>query len=136
MNNKGSTVLITPIIWVMTIFIFIFFIVFSIRILEPFMIYQKISSVVLKYIFIMEDFGKLNEADERLLKKELNAKGLSIERITVDATKDAKDYGEVIELNVNYEHPYKKTVFNSLLTPKYQEEIINICVSKKGVSKR
>lgn len=136
MNNKGSTILITPIIWVITIFIFVFFVVFSIRLMEPFMIYQKISSTALKYIFVMEDFGYLNEDDEKSLKSELVNKGLILENILIDATKTKKQYGEVIELNISYDHAYKSGSFDISFIPKYSEEIIKICVSKKGVSKR
>ena len=136
MNNKGSTILITPIIWVITIFVFVFFLVFSIRLMEPFMIYQKISSTALKYIFIMEDFGYLTEDDEKELKNELVNKGLMLENILIDATKKQKTYGEVIELNVSYDHVYKAGSFGISFIPQYSEEIIKICVSKKGVSKR
>lgn len=135
-SNKGSTILITPIIWVITIFIFIFFIVFGIRIIEPFMIYQKMSSTALKYIFVMEEFGYLNKSDEKSLKNELISKGLKNENILITATNQLKDYGEVIELTVIYQHPYKKVSFDNSLIPRYNEELMEICVSKKGVSKR
>ena len=135
-SNKGSTILITPIIWVITIFIFIFFIVFGIRIMEPFMIYQKMSSTALKYIFVMEEFGYLNKSDEKSLKNELVSKGLKNENILIIATNQLKDYGEVIELTVIYQHPYKKVSFDNSLIPRYNEELMEICVSKKGVSKR
>ncbi len=135
-NNKGSTILITPIIWVITIFIFIFFIVFGIRIIEPFMIYQKMSSTALKYIFVMEEFGYLNKSDEKSLKSELVSKGLKNENILITATNQLKDYGEVIELTIIYQHPYKKVSFDNSLIPRYNEELMEICVSKKGVSKR
>ena len=135
-SNKGSTILITPIIWVITIFIFIFFIVFGIRIMEPFMIYQKMSSTALKYIFVMEEFGYLNKSDEKTLNNELVSKGLKNENILITATNQLKDYGEVIELTVIYQHPYKKVSFDNSLIPRYNEELMEICVSKKGVSKR
>lgn len=136
MNNKGSTILVTPFIWVITIFIFIFFVVFGIHVMEPFMIYQKISATTLKYLFVMEEFGYLNEDDEKSLKTELMNKGLEVDRILIDATDEIRDYGELVELNVTYEHPYKKSSFENSLIPKYTEEIIKISVSKKGVSKR
>ena len=125
-SNKGSTILITPIIWVITIFIFIFFIVFGIRIMEPFMIYQKMSSTALKYIFVMEEFGYLNKSDEKSLKNELVSKGLKNENILITATNQLKDYGEVIELTVIYQHPYKKVSFDNSLIPRYSEEFMEI----------
>lgn len=135
-GNRGSTILVTPIVWVVTIFIFVFFIVFGIRIIEPFMIYQKMSSTALKYIFVMEEFGYLNDADENSLKNELVAKGLKTENILINATNEQKEYGDVIELNIEYKHPYQIFKFNNSLVPSRSEDIIEICVSKKGVSKR
>lgn len=134
--NKGSTVLVTPIIWVITIFIFVFFIVFFVRTLEPFTIYQKISETALKYIFVMEEFGCLNKSEQTAIKNELQAKGLNINNISVYATDKVCDYGEVVELNVEYKHPFKKVIFDKSLVPKYKDEFIDICVSKRGVSKR
>jgi len=135
-KNKGSTVLVTPFIWLITIFIFIFFIVFAVRILEPFTVYQKISETALKYIFIMEEFGGLNKAEQENLKQELELKGLNINNINIYATEKPINYGELVELNIEYKHPFIKTIFNNMMSPTYKEEFIDICVSKKGVSKR
>ena len=135
-NNKGSTVLVTPLIWTVTIFIFIFFIVFSVRILEPFVAYQKISETTLKYIFVMEEFGCLNKAEQADLKQELERKGLDINNINIYATEEVVDYGEIVELDIEYKHPFRKTIFNNTLIPTHETEFMNICVSKKGVSKR
>ena len=54
MNNKGNTLLVVPLVWTMTILIFLFLILMSVRVMEPFLIYQKISESALKYIFIMD----------------------------------------------------------------------------------
>lgn len=134
--NKGSTILVTPVIWVITIFIFVFFIVFFVRTLEPFTIYQKISETALKYIFVMEEFGCLNKAEQAAIKTELQNKGLNINNISVFATDEVHDYGELVELNIEYKHPFRKIVFDKSLVLKYKEEFIDICVSKRGVSKR
>lgn len=135
-GNKGSTVLVTPLIWTVTIFIFIFFIVFSVRILDPFIVYQKMSETALKYIFVMEEFGCLNKAEQNSIKQELEKKGLDISNINISATEEIKEYGELVELNIEYKYPFKKTMFNKSILPVYQEEFIDICISKKGVSKR
>ena len=135
-KNKGSTILVTPIIWVITIFIFIFFIAFMVRVLEPFTIYQKMSETTLKYIFVMEEFGCLNKKEKENLKEELAQKGLDTNNINIYATEVEKEYGEMIELNIEYKYPFKRTIFNDTLNPQYSENSINICVSKKGVSKR
>lgn len=135
-RNKGSTVLVTPIIWTVTIFIFVFFIVLSVRMLDPFIVYQKMSETALKYIFVMEEFGCLNKDEQVAIKQELEKKGLDINNINIYATERVKDYGELVELNIEYKYPFKKTVFSKSLFPVYKEEFIDICISKKGISKR
>jgi len=135
-GNKGSTVLVTPFIWTITIFIFIFFIVFAVRVLEPFTVYQKMSETALKYIFVMEEFGYLNKAEQDSMKLELEKKGLNINNINVYATENPVNYGELVELNIEYKHPFKKTIFNNMISPSYETDFIDICISKKGVSKR
>lgn len=136
MNNKGSTVLAVPIVWSVTIFIFIFFIVMSVRVMEPFLIYQKMSETALKYIFVMEEYGCLNDAEKNSLKAELESKGLILNNIVLDANEDVVSYGDVVELRLSYKYPYKKTIFNLRFSPSYEEEFIDINVCKKGVSKR
>ena len=136
MKNKGSTILVTPIIWTITIFVFTFFIVLSVRMLDPFIVYQKVSETALKYIFIMEEFGCLNKSEQENIKKELEQKGLDIDSISVFATEIIQDYGELVELKIEYKYPFKKTIFNKTLLPVYKDEFIDICISKKGVSKR
>ncbi len=135
-KNRGSTILVTPIIWVITIFIFVFFIVFMVRALEPFTIYQKISETTLKYIFVMEEFGCLNKKEKENLMEELTQKGLDVNNINIYATEATREYGEIVELSIEYKYPFKKTIFNNTLTPQHEANSINICVSKKGVSKR
>ncbi len=135
-NNRGSTVLATPLIWTITVFVFIFFIVFFVRVLEPFTVYQKISETALKYIFVMEEFGYLNADDKDSIREELQEKGLNINNINIYATDKVKNYGEVVELNIEYKYPFKRPTFNKTLIPVFSEENIDICISKKGVSKR
>ena len=134
MKNKGSTILVVPIIWTMTILIFLFLILMSVRVMEP--LYQKMSETALKYIFIMEEYGYLNKDDQNAIKSELGQKGFDINNIIITGTDEIKEYGEIVELTLTYKHPYKKYKFNSAFFPEYIEEYIDINVHKKGVSKR
>lgn len=135
-ENKGSTILVAPIIWCITIFTFVFFIIMSIRVMEPFLIYQKISETSLKYIFIIEEYGFLTEKDKENMEFELAQKGIDTSRLKIFAPDKKRDYGELVTLDVEYIHKMRllgnrKKVFS----PEYKEEDIKICISKKGVSK-
>ena len=136
-SQKGSTVLVTPLIWIISIFIFIFFLVTGLRVIEPFVVYQKISETSLKYIFIMEEFGCLARADKENLLKELQQKGIDVSCVSIEANEKVRDYGEVVELNICYRYAFERARFRGRsLMPEYKVEDIVMCVSKKGVSKR
>jgi len=136
-GEKGSTVLVTPLIWVISILIFLFFLVTSLNVIEPFVIYQKISETSLKYIFIMEEYGCLAAKDKENLLKELSQKGLDISKVKIFANERVREYGQVVELNIQYRYSFKQAKFhNHTLMPEYIEDDIAMCISKKGVSKR
>jgi len=136
-EKKGSTVLVTPLIWLISIFIFLFFLVTGLRVIEPFVVYQKISETSLKYIFIMEEFGYLAKADKANLLKELERKGIDVSKVSIEANERRRDYGEVVELNIFYEYSFERARFKGKsLMPEYTTEDIAMCISKKGVSKR
>lgn len=136
-GEKGSTLLVTPMIWIISILIFLFFLITSLNIIEPFVVYQKISATSLKYIFIMEEYGCLAAKDKKNLLNELSQKGLDISKVKIYANEKVREYGEVVELNIQYQYAFKQAKFkNRTLKPDYAEENIAMCVSKKGVSKR
>ena len=136
-EKKGSTVLVTPLIWTISIFIFLFFLVTALRVIEPFVVYQKISETSLKYIFIMEEYGCLAAKDKENLLIELQQKGIDTARVKIFANEKVKEYGEVVELNIQYRYPFRHSRFkNNTLNPEYKTDDIQMCVSKKGVSKR
>ena len=136
-SKKGSTVLVTPLIWTISILIFLFFLVTALRTMEPFVVYQKISETSLKYIFIMEEYGYLAAKDKENLLEELQQKGIDIAKVSIDADEKKREYGEVLELNIHYRYSFQHARFRKkALTPEYEKEDIAMCVSKKGVSKR
>ena len=136
-QENGSTLLATPLIWMISILIFLFFLVTSLNIIEPFVIYQKISETSLKYIFIMEEYGCLAAKDKANLLKELSEKGIDTSKVKIVANERVREYGQVIELKIQYQYAFKQAKFrNRTLMPEYVEEDIAMCVSKKGVSKR
>lgn len=136
-SKRGSTLLATPIIWGISILVFLFFLVTSLSVIEPFVIYQKISETSLKYIFIMEEYGCLAAKDKENLLKELSQKGLDRSKVKIFANEKVREYGQVVELKIQYQYAFKQAQFrNRNLLPEYTEEDIAMCVSKKGVSKR
>ena len=136
-GEKGSSLLVTPIVWTISIFVFIFFLVTAMNVIEPFAVYQKISETSLKYIFIMEEFGCLASSDKVNLQKELQQKGLDLTRLKITADEKVREYGEVVTLDIEYLYPFRYALFGGRgLEAKYSTSDICMRVCKKGVSKR
>jgi len=135
-SEKGGTMVSMPIVIIVIFFIFISIAVMFIRLMEPFVIYEKMSSSALKYIFIMEEYGYLTDRDRNTLKKELENKGLDSEKVTIRATSDLQDYGTPISLIINYKHGMRLPSFEDSFIPHIKEKDINLKVFKRSFSKR
>ena len=135
-SKKGGTMVAMPIVLIVVFFIFISIAVMCIRLMEPFVIYEKMSSSSLKYLFIMEEYGYLTEKDRAKLKSELASKGLNAENITIRATSDLKEYGEPISLIINYKHSMNLPSFEESFIPRMSEKDVNLKVFKRSFSKR
>ena len=66
-NNKGSTIVTTPVIIAIGMILISILIVFTIKILMPYIWYEKLSSTCIKYIFVMEDYGYLTKTEKKNL---------------------------------------------------------------------
>jgi hypothetical protein len=104
--------------------------------MEPFVIYEKMSSSSLKYIFVMEEYGYLTDSDRSKLKKELIDKGLNGENITIRATNELQEYGHPISLIINYKHNMNLPSFEESFLPKITPQEIKLKVFKRSFSKR
>ncbi|MBQ7667965.1 MAG: hypothetical protein IJS47_01390 [Clostridia bacterium] len=135
-KNSGNTMIATPIVLIVVFFIFISFAVMFIRLMEPFVIYEKMSSSSLKYIVTMEEYGYLTDKERSKLKSELVGKGLKEENITIRATSELQEYGDPISLIINYKHSMKLPSFEDSIIPKIKEQEIKLKVFKHSFSKR
>jgi len=127
-NNKGSEILTTPIIIAIGMLFVASLIVFCIKILMPYIWYEKLSSTCLKYVFIMEEYGYLTNKEKSNLISELNKQGFDKNLLKVECTSRRQGYGEPIFLRVNYNLVLK--------LPAVGEKIIPMNISRESVSKR
>ena len=103
-REKGSVVLTTPIIVVIGTIIVSILIVVAVKILMPYIWYEKLSSTCIKYIFIMEEYGYLTRKEAVNLKEELKEQGFDEEKITLSYVGSEVNYGDPIYLKVMYEY--------------------------------
>ena len=85
-NNKGSAILTTPIIISIGISIVSILVVMSIKILMPYIWYERLSSTCIKYVFIMEEYGYLTKKEMNTLKKELKKQGFDEDKLKISYT--------------------------------------------------
>jgi hypothetical protein len=134
-NKKGSSVLIAPIILTISLVMLILIGTYTINFIQPFIWYEKLNNVGLKYMFIIEKYGYLTFEEENNLIMELENKGFKKENITLDVPKEIKKYGELIELNLNYKMIVKIPVVSNIIGGTIDKNI-NINVCKSSYSKR
>lgn len=126
-NKRGSEIVTTPIIIGLGIIIISILIVFSIKILTPYIWYEKLSSTCLKYIFVMEEYGYLTNKEKQNLITDLINQGFDENELRVNCTNKRQTYGQPIYLNVNY-------IYNMEL-PVIGNKEIQMNITRESVSK-
>lgn len=135
-SNKGNSIVTLPIVIAIVFFLFVIFSMTFVNILKPFVVYEKISSSSLKYIFVMEEYGYLTNREREKLIDDLVGKGLEKGKITVRATSEKRDYGEPISLILRYQCDIKVPSFKDSLVPSMETKNIEVKVTKYSFSKR
>ena len=127
-NNRGSEIITTPIIIAIGSILVSILIVFCIKILTPYIWYEKLSSTCLKYVFVMEEYGYLTNKEKNNLLDELQKQGFDNNSLTINCTMQRQNYGSPIRLNVSYSY--------EMDLPIVGKKIIPMNISKESVSKR
>lgn len=127
-KQKGSSIITTPIVIAIGIMLISTLIVMAVKILMPYIWYEKLSSSAIKYIFVMEEFGYLTKKEANSLKEELVKQGFEEEKLYLDYTKSRVNYGDPIYLKVSYDY--------NLNLPLSKETTIPMVVERNSVSKR
>lgn len=127
-KKRGSEIITTPIIIAIGVFLVATLIVFAIRILMPYIWYEKLSSTCMKYVFIMEEFGYLTNKEKKHLENELIEQGFDKKYLTISCTEKCQSYGNPIYLNVNYSYQMR--------LPMVGEKRIPMNLNRESVSKR
>lgn len=127
-NNQGSEIITAPIIIAIGLMIVSTLIVFSIKVLMPYIWYEKLSSTCLKYVFVMEEYGYLTATEKNNLLDELAKQGFDKNNLTVSCTNTRQGYGNRIYLRVNY--IYKMDL------PVVGERVVPMNIERESISKR
>ena len=127
-DKMGGEIITTPLIIAIGVILISTFIVLAIKILMPYIWYEKLSSTCLKYVYIMEEYGYLTNKEKENLKLELTKQGFDGQNIKIYCTGNRQTYGHPIYLNVNYIY--------ELELPIVGKREIPMNISRESVSKR
>lgn len=125
-NEKGSSIITAPIIITIGIVLVSILIVTSIKILMPYIWYEKLSSTCLKYVFVIEEYGYLTKKEASMLLEELENQGFVRDKIKLDYTSKIVDYGEEIYLKIKYEYELELPITGKQIIP-MEIEKYSIC---------
>lgn len=135
-KKNGNSVITMPLLIAFSTIALVTLFVFLINMLKPFIMYEKLLSTSLRYMFILEEYGYLNENDKNSLISDLKNQGFVIDNIEIKATDSKKEYGEVVELDITYWYDLQFSIFKEKsLSLKRKEELLPMRVIKYGISK-
>ena len=127
-NQKGSAIITTPVVIGIGMVFVSILMVTVVKIITPYILYEKIASTSLKYIFVIEEYGYLTKKEAIMLLDELEAQGLERSKIKLDYTSKKVNYGDEIYLKINYDYPLK--------LPTMQTNTIPMKIEKYSICKR
>ena len=94
----------------------------------PYIWYEKLSSTCIKYVFVIEEYGYLTKKETKLLIDELEKEGFEREKIKLEYTSKAVNYGDEIYLKIKYDY--------NLKIPMIGEKTIPMQIEKYSICKR
>lgn len=127
-NKRGSEIITTPVIIALGIILVATLIVFAIKIITPYIWYEKLSSTCLKYIFVMEEYGYLTKNEKSHLVEELQDQGFDEKNLIINCTDKKQEYGSRIFLNIDYTYMLKLPIIGDREIP--------MNIKRESVSKR
>ena len=106
-KQKGSSIITTPIIIAIGAILISILIVTTVKIVMPYIWYEKLSSTCIKYVFVMEEYGYLTKSEVQQLLNELKKQGFKEEKLKLNYTSKKANYGDEIYLKINYEYEFE-----------------------------
>ena len=125
-KENGNSIITAPIIITIGIVLISVLIVTSIKILVPYIWYEKLSSACLKYVFVIEEYGYLTKKEALNLLDELEKQGFEKEKISLEYTEKAVEYGDEIYLKIGYDYEFELSITGKQSVP-MQIEKYSIC---------
>ena len=127
-KQSGNAILTAPLLIAIGTILIAILTVTTIKILMPYIWYEKLSSTCIKYVFVIEEYGYLTKKETKLLIDELEKEGFAREKIKLEYTSKAVNYGDEIYLKIKYDY--------NLKIPMIGEKTIPMQIEKYSICKR
>lgn len=127
-KQNGNAILTAPLLIAIGTILIAILTVTTIKILMPYIWYEKLSSTCIKYVFVIEEYGYLTKKETKLLIDELEKEGFEREKIKLEYTSKAVNYGDEIYLKIKYDY--------NLKIPMIGEKTIPMQIEKYSICKR
>ena len=127
-KQSGNAILTTPLLIAIGTILIAILTVTTIKILMPYIWYEKLSSTCIKYVFVIEEYGYLTKKETKLLIDQLEKEGFEREKIKLEYTSKAVNYGDEIYLKIKYDY--------NLKIPMIGEKTIPMQIEKYSICKR
>lgn len=107
--------------------------IYIINTIIPFIWYQKLQTIANKYVYVIERFGYLTDAEERELYNELQNDGFDLSCIQLECPKSYLEYGTLFKFEIIYNLYQEYNIIANGI--KKEARIVPLKIRKYGYSK-
>lgn len=133
MNKNGSSAISTTLSTMFCIFLLAIFAVSIMQMLMPFLAYQKMQTVVVKYMYVIEKYGYLTKAEYNNLISDVVSCGIEEKTISIEYPSSPQVYGTLLKLKVQGDYTSNLVIWSDSISHKLTKT--NLCVTKYSYSK-
>ena len=133
LNKNGSSAISTTLSTMFCIFLLAVFAVSIMQMLMPFLAYQKMQTVVVKYMYVIEKYGYLTKAEYNNLVNDVISCGIDEKTISIEYPSSPQVYGTLLKLKVQGDYTSNLVIWSDSISHKLTKT--NLCVTKYSYSK-
>ena len=130
-NKRGDITQVLTLI--VSLAILVITIMYVIKMLIPFIWYQKLQNIADKYVYVVERFGYLTESEKEELYSELVREGFDINNVALECPHKRLEYGEKFNFNLTYRLKIEYVILTNNVERETKEVLLH--VKKYGYSK-
>ncbi|MCX8075069.1 MAG: hypothetical protein N2749_05735 [Clostridia bacterium] len=132
--KKGNTVISLVIIVILCVSFISIMGTYVVSNITPYIWYEKLNYLALKYMFIIERYGYLTVDEKQRLINDAKLIGFDIEKMKIVAPDTSKEYGELIEFTITYDIEQRLPLMEKGKID-FRNKLVHIVIRKNSYSK-